>query len=138
MLPPKLQLAKKLMPSLSFKFDPLLQTENRAGRTAKRGTTGNYYCRAELGEARCGCDGHCGPNNGCCCVDCMRLTLESQGIREKNVLVNSDARLVKIEDRQVKGCYVMMYSDRRCQAPDLCSECSHLAVVVLRYSVLLE
>ena len=96
-LPPKLQLTKKLSASMTFKFDPLFQGNNRAGRLAKRGTTGNYYCRADVGlRGGCGCDGNCGPNNGCCCVDCMRLTLEAQGIKCKNILVNPEGRLVKV------------------------------------------
>lgn len=137
-LPPKLRMVQRLLPNISFKFDPLLQKENRAGRMARRGTTGNYYCRAQLGLRGCSCDGYCGPNNGCSCVDCMRLTLEAQNIYAKNILVNTEARLVKIEGKRVLGCFYQHSRDLQCIQPNLCSECRHLAQVVDRYESLME
>jgi hypothetical protein len=126
------------MPSISLTFNPLLQTTNNAGRLARRGTTGNYYCQGSLMVRQCGCDGYCGPNNGCMCVDCMRSTLESQKINNNYTLVNGEGRLVKVEGNLVKGCYVEKDIGGICMAPSLCHDCHHLRNTIIRYASLLQ
>lgn len=58
--------------------------KNRAGREAKLGESGKYYCRGRLngpchnnGWSGC-CDGYCGPTNGCNCRACMELDIDSR------------------------------------------------------------
>ncbi|XP_072049397.1 uncharacterized protein [Amphiura filiformis] len=45
---------------------------NSAGVPAKKGTTGKYYCGRRVLSCYC-CNGHCGPTNGCNCMDCQKL-----------------------------------------------------------------
>lgn len=49
---------------------------NAAGKPSRRGSTGKFYC-GERSDIRCsGCDGNCGPTNGCQCSSCMKLDME--------------------------------------------------------------
>ena len=55
---------------------------NAAGRPVHRGPNGAHYCGAQVGNSgywtTCtrGCDGQCGPSNGCNCVPCHELDVE--------------------------------------------------------------
>ena len=47
---------------------------NSDGRLAKIGDTGKYYCADMNTVCKCGgCNGKCGPNNGCNCDACQAL-----------------------------------------------------------------
>ena len=51
---------------------------NSNGRLAKIGDTGKYYC-ADAYRCKCGgCNGFCGPNNGCNCEACQALDDDTQ------------------------------------------------------------
>ena len=53
---------------------------NFNGRLAKIGDSGKYYC-ADACRCECGgCNGFCGPNDGCNCDACQALDKETQPI----------------------------------------------------------
>jgi hypothetical protein len=59
-------------------FDRISAKSRPNGKTARLGKNGMYYCGGRLGFV-CGCcNGNCGPDDGCCCVDCMKLTLTTR------------------------------------------------------------
>jgi hypothetical protein len=59
------------------------------GREARLGETGKYYCGGRLEEHCSCCDGSCGPGNGCNCMSCMKLDVESR-LLPRGYLVNRD------------------------------------------------
>jgi len=74
----KEEVERKFQKSLENDFDRIAPTKNEKGFIARIGLTGIYYCGNPLG-LRCGCcNGYCGPDNGCCCLFCMKLTLRAR------------------------------------------------------------
>ena len=59
--------------------DPITAKVNSAGKNARLGSTGKYYCQGRL-EGNCCCNGYCGPTNGCNCRACMQLDIETRGL----------------------------------------------------------
>ena len=58
---------------------------NNEGFTARKGTTGKYYCGRKIGNSIGNWDGYCGPTNGDNCKPCK--TLDKLGhIRYKKIL----------------------------------------------------
>ncbi|TNV84021.1 hypothetical protein FGO68_gene14993 [Halteria grandinella] len=51
---------------------------NKEGRTARKGTTGQFYCGSKVLFGVPGCDGYCGPTNGPNCGPCKLLTIQAQ------------------------------------------------------------
>ena len=69
---------KKEKPVSIPAFDRIGKMVNGAGRAARLGASGKYYCAGRL-ETKCSCcDGYCGPENGCNCTACMRLDIASR------------------------------------------------------------
>jgi hypothetical protein len=49
---------------------------NKAGNSARRGTSGKFYCGERSDVVCSSCDGNCGPSNGCQCTNCAKLDIE--------------------------------------------------------------
>lgn len=75
-------------------FERIGKTQNEVGRTARLGSSAKYYCGGRL-ETRCQCcDGHCGSDNGCNCLSCMKLDIKTRGL-PKGYLVNREGRIAR-------------------------------------------
>ena len=63
---------------------------NSAGKYARLGSTGKFYCQGRLSSSHgtC-CNGSCGPTNGCNCAPCMQLDIKMRQL-PKGYFVNSD------------------------------------------------
>ena len=82
------------MAQMNLEFDRIGRAVNDAGRQARLGQSGKYYCSGRLeGKCIC-CDGQCGPTNGCNCNSCMKLDLKSRML-PKGYLVNKEGRAVR-------------------------------------------
>ncbi|PAA59567.1 hypothetical protein BOX15_Mlig009760g1 [Macrostomum lignano] len=65
--------------------------------------TGKNYCTGPLNGPPCNCcDGRCGPDNGCNCVDCMRLDLASFNISRPLTLINREGAVARISLQAAK------------------------------------
>ncbi|KXS09053.1 hypothetical protein M427DRAFT_64859, partial [Gonapodya prolifera JEL478] len=69
--------------------DPIATATNSAGRIARLGSTGQYYCGERLDVSCDCCDGVCGPESGCPCRACMALTIKARCL-PWGFLVNND------------------------------------------------
>jgi hypothetical protein len=86
---------EKMATGTDQQLDRIGKTLNEAGRWARLGETGKFYCGALL-EPRCFCcDGHCGTTNGCNCGPCMKLDVQSRRL-PKGYLVNKEGRTARI------------------------------------------
>ena len=106
--------------------------QNQAGNMARLGDTGKFYCGKRL-NGQCGCcNGNCGPNNGCNCVDCMRLDVEVRQL-PPSTLVNRQGR---VSQRLGRG---FVCGIRDCTGPsNRCTGCRRLEEQASsRYSALL-
>ena len=105
----------------------LLQTKvNSMGKTARRGTSGKFYC-GEKSDVTCsGCDGRCGPSNGCQCTHCMKLDMEFYNL-PIGFTLNHDGNFCRF----IEGgfyCGIRVSSSSYC-APDnaICAGCSRIS-----------
>jgi hypothetical protein len=59
---------------------------NGLGNLAVRGHTGRFYC-GKKSDIRCnGCDGNCGPDDGCNCSACLKLDIEFHKLSKQQML----------------------------------------------------
>lgn len=102
---------------------------NDRGFVSKFGTTGKLYCGQPLEVGGCGCDGYCGPNNGCNCLSCMRLNLKVRGALGSRSLLNNCGDLCKISEDNLPYCGIRLSrnTDRYCKPDERCGNCSSLA-----------
>ena len=77
--------------------DDLISIKRVSGssRLARLGATGKYYCGGMLSSShpRC-CDGRCGVENGCNCVHCMQLDINSRKL-PRNYYVNREGGIAR-------------------------------------------
>ena len=60
--------------------DLIAATRNSAGEMARLGSSGKFYCGGRLGFT-CGCcNARCGPTDGCNCLSCFELDLETRAL----------------------------------------------------------
>lgn len=96
--------------------DRIETATNRAGRRARLGSTGKYYCDGRLDGTRCSCcNGRCGPSNGCNCSACMQLDVQKRKL-PRGWLVNRDgasARCTSVTPGKFYCGRMVMQDDRR-------------------------
>ena len=70
--------------------DRIATVQNGAGRRARLGSSGKFYCGGRLDGSRCFCcNGYCGPSNGCNCSSCMLLDVQKRQL-PRGWLVNCE------------------------------------------------
>jgi hypothetical protein len=80
---------------------------NEAGREARLGKSGKYYCGGQLGTNCFCCNGCCGIDSGCNCVHCMKLDIKQRAL-PKGYFVNADGFPCR------KGDTGIFYCGRKC------------------------
>ena len=65
-------------------------------RVSRIGKTGKYYCGKKMAKCDC-CNGVCGPTNGCNCVGCMSLDIESRKLPKWH-FVNQEGATCKLTE----------------------------------------
>lgn len=94
--------------------DPVITKQNASGRTARLGSSSKYYCGGSLNQRCVCCNGYCGPTNGCNCVDCMKLDVDSRRL-PKGYLVNKEGAVAR------QGSTGIFYCGRKVMQPsNLC------------------
>ena len=96
-------------------------------------TNGKYYCGGSLGTYCSCCDGNCGPDNGCNCLSCMRMDVESRGL-PRGWLINEEGKPTQLIGSGFRcGGRSNSYSEK---AP-YCAPCKKLNDAIERYRPLL-
>lgn len=104
-------------------------------KKAKIGESGKYYCGIrQIVACKC-CDGKCGKDNGCNCVDCMILDIKARGL-PKGYLVNSSGNICT---KSINGKFFCMCLEEsgRCGQDIQCQSCKRMDKTCERYLSLL-
>ena len=104
-------------------------------KKSRIGKTGKYYCGKAL-ETNCSCcNGLCGRNNGCNCVECMRLDIEARAL-PKGYLVNQIGNICRKDKLGKVYCMCFFENNRKCGEGFQCSGCQQMQDVWKRYDCL--
>ena len=100
--------------------DLICRKDNNAGREARLGASGKYYC-GRASDTRCGCcNGRCGPSDGCNCSSCFRLDLATRSM-PSGYVVNKEGFASRAGD--VWQGRVRFYCGRKVMASRTVSGC---------------
>ncbi|KAI8799965.1 hypothetical protein BJ742DRAFT_745669 [Cladochytrium replicatum] len=129
--------------------DLIVPKTNRAGRISRLGSTGKFYCGAQIENSACatsnhsGCKGGiCGPTNGCNCLPCMELDIKIRRL-PPGFLVNRGGAPCRLQAQSATqfllsfvGCNPTWYCGRtmpeiraKCTPSKPCDDCSHMKQV---------
>ena len=107
----------------------------------KSNINGKYYCGGPLGYRSECCNGYCGPETGCNCIECMRMDVESRGLPPKDGwLVNQDGKSAFFDNEKGFRCVDEKYGPvSKVYDPTVpyCNACQHLSRAFWRYNPLL-
>ncbi len=116
--------------------DPLGAKRNFRGVRVHLGSTGKYYCGERVLNCLC-CNGRCGPNIGCNCVDCMELDIRARKL-SRGYLVNKQGTICKVFEgvKVYCGC---RNEEIICgpNSSQQCENCSCLEEILDKYRILL-
>ena len=115
--------------------DPLRATHNSRGVRVHIGETGKYYCGQRVLNCDC-CEGHCGPNSGCNCAQCMELDVCARRL-PRGYLVNSEGAVAKREANGHFYCYRLLQGCVCRPQESSCPRCQKLDNTLVRYRQLL-
>jgi hypothetical protein len=122
------------------KLDIFSAKINSAGNSAYRGDTGRFFC-GKKSDVRCnGCDGNCGPNNGCNCSACLRLDIEFYKLGMNQLLNHDGAMCEVINGTFYCGRKFGVFNNSVCAPTSnggLCDACKRDKSLLLTYKKLL-